>query len=76
VEQCGLAREREHGPTDADTDDEEEEEGPEDVFDAIGGSATAEETKRDGNDSGEEQEGLEMVHARTIVQAFRPRAAS
>ncbi len=65
-----LAGKRQHDPTDADTDDEKEKERPEDVFDAVCGTAAAEKPESDGDDRGEEEEGLEVGHERAIGSGF------
>jgi len=56
-----LAGEGVHSPADAYADEQEEEEGPQNVFYAVGGPAAAEESEGDGNDQGEDEHGREMA---------------
>ncbi len=73
-----LARKRIHGPADSDSDYQEKEEGPQDIFQAIFWLAPSQIAERYGNDCGKKQKSLNMCQRKTAshAHAFRPRAAS
>jgi hypothetical protein len=60
-----------HRPTDSYSDQQEKDEGPEDVFRAVVGAATAEETKGDRDYQGENYHGLEMAEREFVYGHHR-----
>src|SRR5713226_537885 len=71
-------RERIHRPSDSHADQQKKEQRPHNVFHAVDRPPPAQKAKRDGNQQGEEQHGLQMakLESQSRVHALRPRAAS
>jgi len=76
--ETASTRKRIHHPGDAYAYNQEQEKGPQNVLDAILPAPPPQETERNGNNSGEKQERLEMRQREFIGehQPLRPRAAS
>ena len=73
-----LSRERIHRPADPHADQQEQKQGPDDVFYAVAGAAAAQKPKRDGDEQRKERHRLKMSEPEPDCgnHAFRPRAAS
>src|SRR5690348_8535238 len=54
------ARERVHGPADADSDKQKKQQRPEDVLDALFGLAASQKAEGNGNHQGKEYQGLQV----------------
>ncbi len=72
-----LARKRVHSPANTHANEEEEEQRPQDVFDALAYLAPAQEAERDGDKQREKRQRLKMGEVKNRpAHALRPRAAS
>jgi hypothetical protein len=76
--QSVSAREGIHRPANGYADQQEEEQGPDDVFHSVEGAAATQETESYGDDQGKEHHCLKVreLEWHGAVYAFRPRAAS
>src|ERR1700730_15430475 len=75
---CELTGKGVHRPTDSYSDQQEKDEGPQDVFRAVVGAATAEETESDRNYQGENYHGLKVAEREFVCGHHRlqPRLVS